>query len=245
VASVTPKPKPASSTSAHSGYFTLRQFLNFAQAKSGKRNAQLVKKLFRSGHAVARRYTRRNLVFQLRARQIYAAIGKDHLRHRRNHELAHVKTRLLALDFILSNPEESYFETPEEKRRYFTESFNADESLFSPLKKGGGGISFSEGFPLYLAYFPPVFSPVITFTYLDPEHRNLDNYLVHLRTYRPLFQRLPQFQFLYVSTASGPALFLSCGRSRACRFDALFRPGNQMGTRTIRPPDRGRCAVLK
>jgi hypothetical protein len=189
--------------SAHSGYFTLRQFLEFAQAKSGKRNAQLVEKLFRLGHANARRYTRRNLVFQLRSRQIYAAIGKAHLRHRRDHELAHIKTRLLAFDFILANPEENYFETPEEKRRYFVENFNADEKLFLPINKGGGGISFAEGFPLYLAYLPPDFLPVVTFSYLDPEHRSLDRYLAHLRIYRPLFQLLPRFQFLYVSTASG------------------------------------------
>src|SRR5215472_6325961 len=101
---------------AHSGYFTVRQFLEFTQARSGKRNAQLVEKLCRLGHASARRYLRRNLVFQLRSRQIYTAIGKEHLRHRRDHELAHIKTRLLALDFIVAHPEESYFESPEEKR---------------------------------------------------------------------------------------------------------------------------------
>jgi hypothetical protein len=31
----------------HSGYFTVKQFLDFAGAKSGKRNARLVQKLFR------------------------------------------------------------------------------------------------------------------------------------------------------------------------------------------------------
>ncbi len=45
--------------------------------------------------------------------------------------------------------------------------------------------------------------PVVTFTYLDPEHRNLDTYIAHLRTYRPLFRQLPGFQFLYISTAAG------------------------------------------
>jgi hypothetical protein len=34
----------------HSGYFTVRQFLEFAKAKSGKRNARLVEKLFALGH---------------------------------------------------------------------------------------------------------------------------------------------------------------------------------------------------
>ena len=93
----------------HSGYFTLRQFLDFAGAKSGKRNTRLVEKLFSLGHASTRRYTRRSLVFQLRSRRIYAAIGKNHLRNRREHELPHIKTRLLALDFILAHPQENYF----------------------------------------------------------------------------------------------------------------------------------------
>src|SRR6266705_4774466 len=63
----------------HSGYFTVRQFLNFAHAKSGKRNARLVENLFSLDHASARRYTRRSLVFQVRSRRIHAAIGKNHL----------------------------------------------------------------------------------------------------------------------------------------------------------------------
>jgi len=187
----------------HSGYFTLRQFLNFAHAKSGKRNARLVQKLFGLGHASARRYTRRSLVFQLRSRQIYAAIGKNHLRNRREHELPHIKTRLLALDFVLAHPQETYFETAEEKRRYFIERFQVEESLFNQTGAKREGISFSDRFPLCVAYPPPEFMPVVTFTYIDPEHRKLDAYITHLRTYRPLFCRLPTFQFVYVSMAAG------------------------------------------
>ena len=187
----------------HSGYFTVRQFLDFAHAKSGKRNARFVEKLFSLGHASARRYSRRSLVFQLRSRQIYAVIDKDHLRNRREHELAHIKTRLLALDFIVANPEDKYFETAEEKRRYFVERFKLDESLFSPNERHGSGISFSDRFPLCVAYPSPEFMPVVTFTYVDPEHRNLAAYIAHLRTYRPLFRQLPSFQFIYVSTAAG------------------------------------------
>src|SRR5690349_16365224 len=88
----------------HSGYFTVRQFLDFARAKSGKRNARFVEKLFGLGHATARRYTRRSLVYHLSSRRIYEAIGEAHLRNRREHELHYIKTRLLALDFILANP---------------------------------------------------------------------------------------------------------------------------------------------
>jgi len=45
--------------------------------------------------------------------------------------------------------------------------------------------------------------PVVTFTYVDPEHKNLDAYIAYLRTYRPLFRQLPGFQFLYISTSAG------------------------------------------
>src|SRR5216683_2656106 len=76
----------------HSGYFAVRQFLDFARAKSGKRNARLVEKLFSLGHASAQRYTRRSLVYHLCSRQLYSAIGKADLRNRREHELAHIKT---------------------------------------------------------------------------------------------------------------------------------------------------------
>lgn len=186
----------------HSGYFTLRQFLDFAHAKSGKRNARLVQKLLSLAHASARRYRRRSLVFQLRSRQIYSAIGKDHLRNRREHELLHIKTRLLALDFILAHPKEHYFETAEYKRRYFIDRFKIEESLFSRTGAKHLGITFFDRFPLCVAYPPPEYMPVVTFTYIDPQHRKLDAYIAHLRTYRPLFRRLPSFQFLYVSTSS-------------------------------------------
>src|SRR5258708_6546355 len=187
----------------HSGYFTVRQFLDFAKAKSGKRNAGLVEKLFSLGHAGAQRYTRRSLVYHLRSRQLYSAIGKDYLRNRREHELTHIKTRLLALDFILGHPKEDYFETAETKRRYFVARFKVSENLFTPSDGRSNGITFADRFPLCVAYPSPEYMPVVTFTYVDPEHRNLDAYIAHLRTYRPLFRQLPGFQFLYISTAAG------------------------------------------
>jgi len=187
----------------HSGYFTVRQFLDFAHARSGKRNARLIQKLFEFGHASAQRYRRRSMVYHLHSRPIYDAIGKGDLRNRRGHELGYIKTRLLALDYILAHPEDDYFETAEVKRQYLLERFNVPESLFLPSKEHRKGINFADRFPLCVAYPSPDFMPVVTFTYIDSEHRNLETYIAHLRTYRPLFRLLPSFQFLYISTAAG------------------------------------------
>ncbi len=186
----------------HSGYFTVPQFLTFARAKSGKWNAQLVEKLFRLGHARGQRYTRRSVLYHLGSREIYDAIGKAHLRNRRDHELAHIKIRLLALDYILAHPDDNYFETAQQKRTYFMERLGLNESLFS-RSNGHQGITFTDRFPLCIAYPAPEYMPMLTFTYVDPEHRELGPYISHLRTYRVLFRQLPTFQFVYVSSASG------------------------------------------
>ena len=186
----------------HSGYFTVRQFLEFAKAKSGKRSACFAEKLIALGHASAQRYTRKSLVYHIHSRRLFAAIGKDYLRHRREHELDHIKTQLLALDFILTHPENDYFETAQKKRQYFTETLKLDSALFTSEDASRKPITFSDGFPVFLACPSPELPPVVTFTYVDSGHWNLDPYVAHLRRYRPLFQHLPSFQFIYISTST-------------------------------------------
>ena len=74
--------------------------------------------------------------------------------------------------------------------------------MFTPSAARRDRISFSDHFPLCVAYPPPEYMPGVTFTYIDPQPRKLDAYISHLRTYRPLFWRLPSFQFIYLSTSS-------------------------------------------
>jgi hypothetical protein len=187
----------------HSGYFTVRQFLSFAKARHGKRNARFVEKLLTLGRASAQRYRRNGLLYHLDCRRIYAAIEKDYLRRRRTHEPRYIRTRLLGLDFILADAEENYFETAEAKRRYFLEGCKVDSQLFSATDGNKYAITFGDGFPLCIAYPAPDYDPVMTFTYIDPGHRSVDPYIVHLRRYRPLFRELRSFQFFYVATKGG------------------------------------------
>jgi hypothetical protein len=186
----------------HSGYFTVRQFLEFAKAKSGKRSACFVEKLIALGHATTQRYTRKSLVYHIHSRRLFTAIGKDYLRHRREHELDHIKTQLLALDFILPHPENDYFETAQRKRQYFTETLRLDSALFTSEDVSRKHVTFSDGFPVFIACPSCELPPVVTFTYVDSGHWNLDPYVAHLRRYRPLFQHLASFQFIYISTST-------------------------------------------
>ncbi|MGA7225631.1 MAG: hypothetical protein WBX16_22425 [Candidatus Acidiferrales bacterium] len=188
---------------AHSGYFTVGQFLSFAEARYGKRNARFVEKLLTLGHASVQRYRRNGRVYHVDCREVYAAIGKDYLRCRRKHELRYIRTRLLGLDFILAHPEENYFETAEAKRRYFIEGCKIDPELFSTTDGSKHAITFADGFPLCIAYPAPEYDPVVTFTYIDPGHRSIDPYIAYLRRYRPLFRQLRGLQLFYVATKLG------------------------------------------
>jgi len=189
----------------HSGYFTVRQFLDFAHAKSGKRNAHLIEKLFSQGHATAQRYRRRSCVYHLCSRALYDAIGKGELRNRRNHEIRHIRARLLALDYILAHPEEDYFETTEAKSRYFAETLKVPEGIFRPETDESGTITFPDRFPISVSPASAESAPVLTFTYVASEPVGLGPFIKHLRTYRRLFAVIPYFQFVYVSTASKEA----------------------------------------
>jgi hypothetical protein len=186
----------------HSGYFTVRQFLDFAHAKSGKRNAHLIEKLFSQGHATAQRYRRRSCVYHLHSRTLYDAIDKGELRNRRNHEIRQIKARLLALDFILAHPENDHFETAEAKWRYFAEVLKVPEKIFRPETDESDVITFPDRFPIGVLRASAESAPVVTFTYVASEPDGLDPFIKHLRTYRRLFVALPHFQFVYVSTIS-------------------------------------------
>jgi hypothetical protein len=187
---------------AHSGYFTVRQFLGFAHAKSGKRNAHLIKKLFSQGHARAQRYHRRSCVYHLHSRALYDAIAKGEIRNRRNHEIRHIRARLLALDYILAHPEDDYFETAEAKWRYFVEGLRVPEGIFRPETDESDAITFPDRFPTSVSRATAESTPVVIFTYVDSERVGLAPYIKHLRTCSRLFAVLPHFQFVYVSTAS-------------------------------------------
>ncbi len=193
----------------HSGYFTVGQFLSFAKASYGNRNARFVEKLLTLGHASVQRYRRNSRVYHLDRRRIYSAIGKEYLPRRRKHEIRYIRTRLLGLDFILAHAEQSYLETAESKRRYFIEGCRIDPQLFSTTEENRHAITFADSFPLCIAYPAPDHDPVVTFTYIDPGHRTIDPYIAHLRRYRPLFRQLRSLQLFHVAT--------KCGRQQEAR----------------------------
>ena len=189
----------------HSGYFTLRQFCTFTHAARGKRSFLFARKLLQSEHASMRDYTGVGPVFHLFSRTVYGQMEKDNLRNRRRHSFEFIRTRLLLLDFILANQILAYFETEQDKVRFFCETMGmSKDCLPTKIYEGRQGSQptvryFVDKFPLFLA--PPVSGapPVVTFSYVDSGFQTPSRFLTHLAAYQRIFRQLATFRFLYIA----------------------------------------------
>jgi hypothetical protein len=189
----------------HSGYFSARQYLTFAGAKSGERSMAFTQKVLGKGHAAARMLLRNGRVYHLYSRLVYRAIGQEHLRNRREHSVEHMRTKLAILDFVLGHLDYRYLETDDEKVAYFCKDLGiAKFSL--PAKHYAGAIRertiarhFVDKFPMF---FSPESSssPVVTFSFVDPGLLSLASFDTHLFAYGSLFSALPEVQFVYIAT---------------------------------------------
>jgi hypothetical protein len=189
----------------HSGYFTLGQFRAFTGAAYGKRPTSFAQKVVKRGHATVRDYMGRGSIFHLFSRTIYGQIDKDHLRNRKRHSFDFMRARLMLLDFILANQELAYFETEQEKVRFFCDELGIpNESLPAKVYEGGPDSKptlryFVDKFPLFLA--PPFRGapPVVTLSYVDSGFATSSHFVAHLAAYQELFRQLKTFRFLYIA----------------------------------------------
>jgi hypothetical protein len=142
-------------------------------------------------------------VYHVFARKLYQAIERENLRTRKKHELEYVKTRLVALDFVLGHLQHRYLETEAEKVAFFEKQFNMRrESLPVKLYRARKSADVT---PRYFVDRFPIFvntessSHAVTFTYIDAGAVSLDGFGTHVRAYLALFQSLPRFEFVYIS----------------------------------------------
>src|SRR2546430_489782 len=193
----------------HSGYFSMRQFLQFTGTKSGDKSMTFSQKLFAKGHATARSFLRNSLVYHLFSRIVYRAIGRENLRNRRAHSLEHIRTRLVALDFVVTHLQYEYLETEDDKLNYFCQQLDLPKELL-PRKRYSGAVHnttteryFVDKFPMFLCS-GSFTSPVVTFTFVDPGLGILDSFKTHLLAYGSLFEALPEVRLVCISPLANP-----------------------------------------
>jgi hypothetical protein len=193
----------------HSGYFINRQFKYFAQTESGSVSHAFIRKLLDRKHASYHAYRSGGRVYHLFARKVYQAIERANLRTRKKHQLDYIKTRLVALDFVLGHPQHRYLETEAEKVAFFENEFGLNKEIL-PVKlyraRRSADITpryFVDRFPMFVDRRSS--PPVVTFTYVEAGAVSLEAFGTHLRAYLPLFHAIPKLEFVYL--APTPRLF--------------------------------------
>jgi hypothetical protein len=189
----------------HSGYFTLGQFRAFTKTAYGKRPTSFAQKVIKHGHATVRDYMGRGSIFHLFSRTLYGHIDKDNLRNRKRHSFDFMRARLVLLDFILANQDLNYFETEQDKVRFFCDELEIlKDALPAKVYEGGPDGKptlryFVDKFPLFLASPFSGAPPVVTLSYIDSGFETSSHFVGHLAAYRGLFQELKTFRFLYIA----------------------------------------------
>jgi hypothetical protein len=105
----------------------------------------------------------------------------------------------------LANQILAYFETEQDKVRFFCETMGMSrDCLPAKIYEGCPGSQptvryFVDKFPLFLA--PPLSGapPVVTFSYVDSGFQTPSAFLSHLAAYQGLFRQLGAFRFLYIA----------------------------------------------
>ncbi len=191
----------------HSGYFTQRQYTRFTATVRGRPVTDLTAKLLGRRHAREETYHHGGHVYHLFARALYRAIAKEHIRARHRHSLEHIRTRLAALEFVLSNLQPDYLETEKEKVEFFYLNYGI-EPTHLPKKVYKGHTNspnttryFVDKFPMFLTQDSSSYEPLLTFTFVDPGRSVQSSFVTHLEWYSGLFARLQRFNFVYVGTA--------------------------------------------
>jgi hypothetical protein len=186
----------------HSGYFVARQFRGFTRSYPGGPTRAFSRKLRARRHAQIHRFAEAGLVYHLRSKMLYREIGQENPRHRLDHELGYVRSRIAMLDFVLANPDNRYLETESMKVRYFCTELGVPQNAL-PAKSFGRRAQqrttryFADGFPMFLRPSPE--PAIVSFTYIEDTESSLAGLARHLRGYLPLFRQLAEFRFLYLS----------------------------------------------
>ncbi|MGH9487017.1 MAG: hypothetical protein ACRD04_05440, partial [Terriglobales bacterium] len=107
----------------HSGVFLRRQYVAYTGAGPGNAVQTLVTKLLSRGHGQAIPFGDNKSIYHVSYKGIYRLLGIEDSNNRRSRSGWLLKSRLMALDFILAHADAHFLETEQEKIDFFTKHF--------------------------------------------------------------------------------------------------------------------------
>ena len=181
-------------------------------------------KLIATGHCRTFPFAGRIAVYHLHSKVIYRTIGHPDLRSRRPHGLDYIRTRLLSLDFVIRNPQNTYLSTEQKKLEYFAQYCR----IPTPDLPGKTRYRSSKGEAVTMRYFvdkfPLFLSPtaVVHFTFVSAgAWPQLEIFRSHLGLYGRLSRALGKVRLVYIHQSP-----LRISEAEAC-FHAMLKSGGE------------------
>jgi hypothetical protein len=153
-------------------------------------------------HADVKTTTDRTLIYHVRAKRLYAALGQPDNRHRRKRPASGIKAKLMALDYVLAHVGERFLATEVERLEYFRglglERARLPRMLYRTRAGGPPTIRyFVERYPTWVR--ETVSEAIVSFTYVDPGGASMEGLETFLRSYNWLAEALPHVRIVYVA----------------------------------------------
>lgn len=176
------------------GYFLRRHFRQFLGTKRGRPEATLAAKLVEKRHA--RLYLGPGGVelYHLSRRWFYRAIGSPECRNRRKRQPSAIHSRLLALDFVLTDSDRRHLLSDRDKTRYLAQERSVPRYIL-PVIQG----RWIDRFPIYLDRESAATRPVVRFCYVDPQVYSEQRFRSFLERHTPLWECLGDFGVTYLT----------------------------------------------
>jgi hypothetical protein len=182
----------------HSGYFLRRQFEHFIQRRRGYLSHHFTEKARIAGHIEVIDYQGR-FVYHLRFKPIYRLAGNPDSQNQRRKGDAQIRARLMALDYVLQNIQDHYFETSLEKLQFFIKIRGASPSLVTDsdqhlhLLLGACPVSIED--PTQPA------SSIVRFAFIDEGLLSTSKFSRFLTELAPLLDVVGRFELIYAATS--------------------------------------------
>lgn len=228
---------------AHSGYFLRRQFSYFADRQKGFIAQRFLEKAHAAGHVATIDCGQGFFLYHLFSKPLYRMLGNPDSQNRRRKGDGSIRARLMALDYVLENPEEHYLVSEEDRIRFFsvTRKLGADAPV--PWRP------FSGTFPISVADRMHPATSLVRFVFLDEGLRSTRRFSRFLTGMGSLFHALGSFELIY--TACSAYNFAGAEREFRRRFEPLLPvqqttllPGLESGTGRRSVPCQARLSTL-
>lgn len=226
----------------HSGYFLRRQFDYFTDRNKGSIVMRFLKKARAGGHIEILDYGQGWHVYHLVARTVYRLAGDAESQNRRRKGDAHIRQRLMALDYILENDGDHFLASRWDRTHFLTESRGISVEAI-PFQNGRLH-PFIEAIPISLADRTRPAQSLVRFAFIDEGMATTEKFLRFLSMADPLLRAIGHFEVVYVSNstlnffdakAAFRRRFLSFPTQRPSLFDAEPRTTAALDSVRLRP----------